>query len=61
VPAPGEIRLGGELGRRYQLTVEKNLLALDLDAEFLRPFQQRVPFPWTDGAMGNQGQSPIDS
>jgi uncharacterized protein len=42
---PGEIRLNGELGRRMTLTVQKNLAALDFERDFLRHFQERVPYP----------------
>lgn len=45
-PAPGSIRLQGEMGRRMELTVHRNLFALDLDNDFLRHFQERVPYPW---------------
>ncbi len=48
---PGEIRVGGEIGRRMDLTLRKNLLALNLDGDFLKPFQQRVPFPWSPEAL----------
>jgi uncharacterized protein len=43
---PGEIWVDGEIGRRMELTVRKNLLALDLEGDFLRHFQERVPYPW---------------
>lgn len=49
---PGEVRVAGELGRRMALTVRRNLLALDLDGDFLRHFQERVPYPWTPEAKG---------
>ncbi len=45
-PDPGSIRLQGELGRRMELTVRRNLFALDMDNTFLRHFQERVPYPW---------------
>jgi len=43
--APGKIRLGGEIGRRIDLTIEKNLLALDYDRDFLSPFRNRIDYP----------------
>ena len=36
-----QIELGGEMGRRMRLTIEKNLLALDTDRDFLEPFRAR--------------------
>ena len=36
-----QIELGGEMGRRMRLTIEKNLLALDTDRDFLEPFRKR--------------------
>ena len=35
---PWQVWLGGEMGRRIDLTVEGNLLQLDLDRDFLAPF-----------------------
>jgi hypothetical protein len=35
------VKLGGELGRRLQVTVQSNLLALDADREFLAPFREK--------------------
>ncbi len=49
---PGEIRIAGEIGRRIDLTVRQNLLALDLDGDFLRHFQERVPYPWQEEQKG---------
>ena len=39
--ALGEIRAGGEIGRRIDLTIQKNLLALDIDNDFLRLFREK--------------------
>lgn len=36
------VRVGGEIGRRIQTTIENNLLAIDVDGDFLRPFQERT-------------------
>jgi len=36
----GEIRLEGEIGRRVDLTAEGNMLAVDLEGEFLAPFRE---------------------
>ncbi|HUT37095.1 MAG TPA: beta-L-arabinofuranosidase domain-containing protein [Planctomycetota bacterium] len=43
--SPGDIRVGGEIGRRIDLTIEKNLLALDYEKDFLRPFREPVACP----------------
>ena len=40
------VRVGGELGRRMDLTVNGNLLAIDVDGGFLSPFR-------TKNARGN--------
>ena len=37
----GAIRVGGEIGRRIDLTIRRNLLALDIDNDFLNPFRER--------------------
>jgi uncharacterized protein len=37
----GEIKIAGEIGRRIELTVNKNLLAIDTENVFLVPFRQR--------------------
>ncbi len=39
--APDAIRVGGELGRRIELTINGNLLKLDLDRDFLGPLGQK--------------------
>jgi DUF1680 family protein len=36
------VRLGGEIGRRIDMTARNNFLALDLDRDFLAPFRERV-------------------
>ena len=33
-----EVKVGGEIGRRIAITVTNNLLKLDVDSDFLRPF-----------------------
>lgn len=35
-----EVKVGGEIGRRIAITVTNNLLKLDVDGEFLRPFTE---------------------
>lgn len=39
--APRQVRVGGEIGRRIQITIDRNLLALDADKDFLPAFAQR--------------------
>lgn len=36
-----KIKLGGELGRRIDLTIEKNVKKLDIDGDFLKPFREK--------------------
>ena len=36
------VALGGEVGRRIDVTIDNNLLVLDVDGDFLKPFQERV-------------------
>ena len=36
-----QVKLAGEFGRRMQVTVENSLLNLDIDKDFLRPFQEK--------------------
>ncbi|HDP33541.1 MAG TPA: hypothetical protein ENN29_00345, partial [Candidatus Hydrogenedentes bacterium] len=38
---PRNIRLGGEIGRRIDVTVNNNLLAVDIEKDFLAPFKLR--------------------
>ena len=38
---PGQVRLGGEIGRRIDLTISKNLLAVNVDNDFLKPFHEK--------------------
>ncbi|MCX6221537.1 MAG: glycoside hydrolase family 127 protein [Bacteroidia bacterium] len=37
----GQVNVGGEIGRRIDITVNNNLLVLDVDKDFLLPFQQK--------------------
>jgi len=36
-----QVKIGGEIGRRIDITINNNVLVLDADREFLLPFQQR--------------------
>ena len=46
---PGGVKLGGEMGRRMDVTVHNNLLALDAEKDFLQPLRERKA---TDGYTG---------
>lgn len=42
-PVPlDQVRVGGEIGRRIAVTIDNNLLNLDLDKDFLAPFRERT-------------------
>ncbi len=36
------VKLGGELGRRIDVTIQNNLLVLDAEGDFLEPFRQKA-------------------
>jgi len=38
---PRQVRVGGEIGRRIDVTVQNNLLQIKVDQDFLKPFQDR--------------------
>lgn len=38
---PAQVRVGGEIGRRIDLAIQKNLLALNVDGDFLKPFHEK--------------------
>jgi hypothetical protein len=38
---PGAVRLGGEIGRRIDATIRNNILAVDVDGDFLAPYRKR--------------------
>jgi uncharacterized protein len=38
---PAQVKVSGEIGRRIDLTIQKNLLAIDVDSQFLPPFRQK--------------------
>ena len=40
-----EIKIGGEIGRRIDITVYKNLLALNIEKDFLLPSENRISVP----------------
>jgi len=38
---PAQVQVGGEIGRRIDLTIQKNLLAIDMEKNFLEAFRQK--------------------
>jgi DUF1680 family protein len=46
---PADVKVGGEIGRRIDVTVNNNLLVLDADKDFLAPFQKKEK---KDGYVG---------
>jgi DUF1680 family protein len=38
---PVQVKVGGEIGRRMDLAIQKNLLAIEVDNQFLQPFRQK--------------------
>ena len=46
---PSDVKVGGEIGRRIDVTINNNLLVLDADKDFLAPFQKKEK---KDGYIG---------
>ena len=44
-----QVKVGGEIGRRIGVTIDNNLLKLDVDKDFLKPFQEKKA---KDGFVG---------
>jgi DUF1680 family protein len=42
---PTQVKLGGEMGRRIDLTIQKNLLVLEVENQFLRAFRLKQSRP----------------
>src|ERR1019366_3615393 len=38
---PARVEVGGEIGRRIDLTINKNLLLIEVENQFLKPFRQK--------------------
>jgi DUF1680 family protein len=38
---PSQVKVGGEMGRRIDLTIQKNLLVMETENQFLQPFRQK--------------------
>jgi uncharacterized protein len=47
---PAKVKVDGEIGRRIDITVSNNLLGLDLEQDFLRPFREKKGAP--EGYVG---------
>jgi DUF1680 family protein len=43
------VNVGGEIGRRIDVTINNNLLVVDIDNDFLKPFRQKID---KDGYIG---------
>jgi uncharacterized protein len=53
LPVPSQnIKAGGEIGRRIEMTLDHNLLALDVEKDFLEPLRKRE---WEHGYIGLGG------
>jgi uncharacterized protein len=50
---PAQVKLAGEIGRRIDLTIQKNLLQLDLDNQFLKFFREKRGLGMKEGT-GNE-------
>lgn len=49
--SPAQVEIGGEIGRRIDITLYNNIMKLDMDGEFLEPFRQKN-WPDPDGKYG---------
>lgn len=38
---PAQVKVGGEIGRRIELAIQKNLLVIETENQFLKPFRQK--------------------
>ena len=38
---PSQVKVGGEMGRRIDLTIQKNLLVIETENQFLQPSRQK--------------------
>jgi DUF1680 family protein len=52
---PRRVTVGGELGRRITITVQSNILALDIERDFLAPFRGGAYTGLNDGSGGFVG------
>ena len=51
---PRRVKVGGEIGRRIDVTINKNLLAIDMEEDFLRPFREKNRWPFSYVGLGKQ-------
>ena len=51
---PRRVTVGGEIGRRIDITIRKNLLAIDVEEDFLRPFREKNRWPFSYVGLGKQ-------
>jgi len=51
---PRQVKVGGEIGRRIDATIHKNLLVIDIDEDFLRPFREKKRWPFSYVGLGKQ-------
>jgi hypothetical protein len=42
---PAQVKVGGEIGRRIELTIQKNLLVIEVENQFLNAFRQKQSQP----------------
>ena len=49
---PRRVRIGGEIGRRIDITIRKNLFAIDIDGDFLEPFRRKDRRPGSYVGLG---------
>ena len=49
---PAQVKVGGEIGRRIDLTIAKNLLVIEVENQFLKPFRQKQSRPFDYIGLG---------
>jgi uncharacterized protein len=49
---PAQVKVGGEIGRRIDLTINKNLLVIEVENQFLKPFRQKQSRPFDYIGLG---------
>ena len=47
-----QVKVGGEMGRRMDLTINKNLLVIEVENQFLKPFRQKASRPFDYIGLG---------
>lgn len=51
---PRQVKVAGEIGRRIDITIRKNLMAIDIEDDFLGPFRQKKRWPFSYVGLGKQ-------